>query len=229
MDEQTPPIGATPRILDDCWSRIGVRGDHSCSELVRHVHCRNCPVHAAAADRLLERPLASDQLAAWTERYAEKPAERLSAPQSAFVFRLGPEWLALPTRTLESVATLRPVHTLPHRRGGAVLGIVNVGGELLVCVSLAHVLGTEGGAQVAARHGAYQRILVLRRGTSRFVARVDEVHGTQRYAPETLVRPPETLARASAPFTIAMLPWSERMVGFLDDERLFSALERSLA
>ncbi len=35
--------------VDDCWNRIGVRGDRSCPKLAEHIHCRNCPVHAAAA------------------------------------------------------------------------------------------------------------------------------------------------------------------------------------
>src|SRR4029077_5730556 len=30
-------------VVDDCWNRIGVRGDASCPELKHHVHCRNCP------------------------------------------------------------------------------------------------------------------------------------------------------------------------------------------
>ena len=33
----------------DCWNKIGVSGDLSCPELNTHIHCRNCPVFAAAA------------------------------------------------------------------------------------------------------------------------------------------------------------------------------------
>ena len=43
----------TPRpdraIVNDCWNRIGVRGDRSCPELKQYVHCRNCPVYSAGA------------------------------------------------------------------------------------------------------------------------------------------------------------------------------------
>jgi len=38
-----------------CWRRIGVSGDRSCPELAQHVHCRNCPVYAGAAQRLPAR------------------------------------------------------------------------------------------------------------------------------------------------------------------------------
>ena len=56
------------RPLDDCWNRIGVRGDASCPELARHVHCHNCPVHAAAALALLDREPPEGSGAAWTAR-----------------------------------------------------------------------------------------------------------------------------------------------------------------
>ena len=41
--------------VDDCWNRIGIRGDQSCPKLPEYVHCRNCPVYASAARRLLDR------------------------------------------------------------------------------------------------------------------------------------------------------------------------------
>jgi len=230
MDEHASADDIARGRLDDCWRKIGVQGDRSCPELARHVHCRNCPVYVSAAERLLHRPLPADYLATWTERYATATAPRASAGESVFVFRVGAEWLALPTRALESVATPRPVRSLPHRRSDVVLGVVNIRGELLVCVSLAHVLGVDATPPGAtATRAAYERLLVLGRGLGRFVAPVDEVHGTVRYAAGALVRPPETLARAASRFTTMLLPWSDTMVGCLDDALLFAALERSLA
>lgn len=38
---------------DHCWSKIGVSGDRTCPELQSFVHCRNCPVFAAAARTFL--------------------------------------------------------------------------------------------------------------------------------------------------------------------------------
>ncbi len=46
--------------IDDCWNRIGVRGDGSCPRLAGYIHCRNCPVHDAAAARVLDREQAID-------------------------------------------------------------------------------------------------------------------------------------------------------------------------
>ncbi len=44
----------------DCWNRIGVNGDRSCPELTSFVHCRNCPVFAAAARSFFDRPAPED-------------------------------------------------------------------------------------------------------------------------------------------------------------------------
>lgn len=42
---------------DDCWNRIGVRGDNSCERLAQYVRCLNCPVFEQAAARMLDRPV----------------------------------------------------------------------------------------------------------------------------------------------------------------------------
>ena len=47
---------ADTQAIDDCWNRIGVRGDQSCPLLIEHIHCRNCALYAAAAIRLLDDP-----------------------------------------------------------------------------------------------------------------------------------------------------------------------------
>jgi chemotaxis-related protein WspD len=50
-----PDIGMP---IDDCWNRIGTRGDQSCPALAEWTRCLNCPVFERAAARLLDRPLA---------------------------------------------------------------------------------------------------------------------------------------------------------------------------
>src|SRR5438445_8021579 len=63
------------------------------------------------------------------------------ARTSAVIFRIHSEWLALPTEAFQEVAERRRIHSLPHRRNGVVLGLVNIRGELLICVDLGRVLG----------------------------------------------------------------------------------------
>ena len=80
--------------------------------------------------------------------------------QSIVIFRIGPEWLALPTRVFQEIAERRTVHSLPHRQHGVVLGLINIRGELLICVSLGQLLGLE---QVPFREKSrttYDRLVV---------------------------------------------------------------------
>jgi chemotaxis-related protein WspD len=231
---QDPPVSAArsgPEIID-CWNRIGVHGDGSCPELAAHIHCRNCPVYSAAAIQVLDRERLSDSIEQLTRLYAAPEAGEQRASESAFIFRIADEWLALPTAVFDEVADLRPIHSLPHRRNGVVLGLANVRGELLVCVSLAVLLDMATPADVPAareERAAQPRLLVLRQEGSRLAFPVDEVHGTHRFNRGDLKPVPTTVAKAGASYSQAMLPWREQAVGLLDAQLLFHSLNRSLA
>lgn len=208
-----------------CWNEIGVHGDRSCRHLVQHVHCRNCPVYSAGGASLLDAPLPDGYRAHWAGHVA-RPVEREEAGLTSIVsFRLHSEWLALPTQVLNEVAGLRPIHSLPHRRGGVVLGLVNVRGELRTCVSLARLIGLDEAAGDASR----ARLLVAQHTGAPVAFVVDEVRGTQRYASRDLKHAPATVALAAAAYTKAVLPWREGFLGLLDEQKLFHAIDRSLA
>jgi chemotaxis-related protein WspD len=216
---------------DSCWNTIGVRGDGSCPELATHVHCRNCPVYSAAALTLLDRAPAAADIAEWTTHFARTKGVAEHDIQSVVIFRIGNEWLALPAPVVEEVADLRAVHSLPHRRGNSVLGLTNVRGELLVCVSLSRLLNLEpiSTSPLPAQVTALPRFLVIRRGEVRAVCPTDEVHGMHRCRHRDLLDVPTTVAKTTNRHTAAVLPWRGQSVGLLDAERLFATLERSLA
>ena len=223
-------------VIDDCWNRIGVYGDSSCPILPAHVHCRNCPVYAAAAVRMLDRERGEigreEELQQATHLFAGPRGDEAQRRQSAFVFRISSEWLALVTSVLDEVADLRNIHSLPHRRSGVVLGLANVRGELLVCVSLAQLLGIESRAEAKPSRDprvAHRRLLVVRNHGSRLAFPVDEVHGTQAFDAREVQPVPSTVAKAAASYSQSILPWQGHAVGLLDDELLFHSLNRSLA
>ena len=215
--------------LDDCWSRIGVYGDASCGELAEHVHCRNCPVYSTAAARILDRPLPAEYRRNWTEHFSAEKNRTVPGTTSVVIFRIGDEWLALPTRNIQEVVEERRIHSLPHRRDGSVLGIINVRGELLVCVSLARLLGLSGETwrDVSATLPGRLAVADWQGGLVTFP--VSEVHGIHRFNPEELKAPPATVAKASPNFTRGVLAWKDRLVGCLDEDLLFSTLNRDLS
>jgi chemotaxis-related protein WspD len=230
MTEET----ARPRpvaVLDDCWNRIGVRGDGSCPQLTAYVHCRNCPVYSAGAAELRGAVAPPSYLTDRTAHYAAPPpAKEEGDARSVVIFRVASEWLALPTSIVVEVANLLPIHSLPHRPNDVVLGLASVRGELLVCASIHRVVGVE--AIAAGRPGAaaaaYRRMLVLRREAVRVVCPVDEVHGIHRFHPKDLTEVPRTVAKASVTYSTGLLSWQGKSVGALDDQLLFYTLKRSL-
>jgi chemotaxis-related protein WspD len=218
-------------MIDNCWTRIGVRGDRSCPELERHIHCRNCPVYASAAVDVLRRTLPDDSLAERTNHFAQPKVREESAADSVVIFRVGSEWLALPTSVVKEVVHLRPVHSLPHRRSGTVLGVTNVRGELMTSVSLCLLLGLTSlpeRTSDTSRH-VYARLLVLRHDDVRVACPADDVYGVHRFQAATLKDVPATLAAASARYSKGLLPWNRSSVSVLDEQLLFYTLRRCVA
>lgn len=213
-----------------CWNQIGVWGDRKCPELKRVVHCRNCPVYSQAAGDLLDRDIPDDYLEATTRHFAAQVQTLARGAKSVVIFRVENEWLALATTLLKEICDLRSVHSLPHQRNPAVLGIVNIRGELLVCISLTTLLGA-GRAGDQAAHGrlARTRLLVASSNGERLVFPVDEVHGIHRFDPSQLADAPATISRATSTYTRAMLDWQGKSVGVLDEQLLFQSLKRTLS
>jgi chemotaxis-related protein WspD len=211
-----------PEPIDDCWNRIGIRGDRSCERLQAHIHCRHCPVYAATARTLLTRMAPSAQEAAPIDVPAATPERQSSLP--VLVFRVHAEWLALPTAALAEVTPLRPVHALP-RRGGMVLGVCNVRGRLLPCVSLAVLLDLPP-AQDTHRDKPTPRMLVMGGGSGALVVPVDDVDGIQAVSASAIGPLPHTVSGAH--YVRGVIPHAGRSVGLLDDARLVQGIEGRL-
>jgi chemotaxis-related protein WspD len=230
---QQSDIAATPAALAiaDCWNSIGVHGDASCRKLAHHIHCRNCPVYSAGAANLLDVEPPADYIAHWTEQVSKEKGLSERATNSVLIFRIGVEWLALPTTALTEIASLRAIHSIPHRRNGVVLGLANIRGELLVCFSLRDILSVEPTvhSEDEKQRTVKGRLLVIHCDGHRAVCPVDEVHGVQRFFPRDLSPVPATVARATATYTKCVLSWQEKTIGLLDDQLLLHVVNRSVA
>jgi chemotaxis-related protein WspD len=214
--------------LSHCWSRLGVYGDASCAELARYIHCRNCPVYTAAALQLLSRPLPAGYRQECTAHFAHQRTSPEASTASAVVFRIASDWLAIPTQVLQEVAERRRVHSLPHRRNGIILGLANIRGELLLCVSLAHFLELENTASRETLQATYQRLLTVNWEGDRFAFPVHEVHGPHRFQCQDIKSSLATVARSKPVYTPKLVRWQQRTVGLLNPQLLFPTLNRNL-
>jgi chemotaxis-related protein WspD len=212
-------------VVEDCWSRIGVWGDGSCPELRKVVHCHNCPVFAAAGQRLFERCPPAEYVAEWTRRLAQGEDDEARQTVPVLVFRLAEEWLGLDVGRTVEVASARAPRRVPHRSDRLLAGLVNIRGELQLCASLHELLGIEAGGPAAA--GREQpRLLVAEHRQQRWVFAVDEVLGVSRLPLPELRPVPATLACSLAHYTRGVFTREGRDVGLLDEDRVFEALKR---
>jgi chemotaxis-related protein WspD len=217
--------------LDDCWNRIGVwsRESASCPELERFTHCRNCNRYSAAGRQMLERKVPDDYRQEWTERFSQVKQEQQARNNSSLLFRLGDEWLAIDSLCVNEITRMRPIHSLPHRDSQLVKGLVNVRGELKLCVSLGAVLKLEKAREsYFTDHEILERMLFVEKDDESYVFPVSEVHGSYRYTNNDIKSPPATVANARSNFTSGVILWNDQHVGILDHELLFYALGKSL-
>jgi chemotaxis-related protein WspD len=221
----------------DCWNKIGISGDQSCPELKTFIHCRNCPVFAAAARTFFDRAAPEGYLAEWSRWLAasdihntrgdrtNNDASNISSRDErvgVLMFRLGSEWLAIRTQAIAQVTTPRPVHRVPHRSNEIFSGLVNLQGQVQLCVSLHGLLG-------ASASASSPRLVVLhdRDQAASWAFAADEVLGVQ-YVPRSNWRNvPSTLVNPAVGFSQAILSWNGLCISLLDEQRVFSAL-RSL-
>lgn len=201
----------------DCWTQIGVAGNRSCAQLAEHVHCRHCPVYQQAAGRILERPLDSAYRAQWASHFAQARTALAAPDASALVFRVGAEWLAVAATAVTSVAPVAPVHRVPHRSGGALLGLANVGGRLVPAVALATLLGIdETQAEAVTGRHVFARLLVLDCAGQPCALPVAELKGLVRYVKAQLTAPAATINRGLERHLDGVLVHDGLLIGVLD-------------
>ncbi|MEB3266108.1 MAG: chemotaxis protein CheW [Cyanobacteriota bacterium] len=227
---------------NDCWNHIGVFGDRTCEQLQASVHCRNCPVYAAAGRSLLEQPPPADYLAEWTGVLAESKRRSddslLSADGSAvrneqslslMIVRLGSELFALPVGLLVEVSPPFPVHSVPHRTNAVFLGLVNIRGEIMLAASLASLLGVGPETAAAAGPHASRRMAVASAGDGRWVFPIDEILGVHVFHRDAVLPPPAVGSQGRSGCSQGVLRWQQRTVALLDADALVAGLNAAIA
>jgi chemotaxis-related protein WspD len=209
----------------NCWTQIGVWGNSTCPELARVSHCRNCSVYSAGGRRLLDRPAPSEYIESWTEILAEDKETNQAATVAHLVFRVGDVWLALPATGLREITDRGVVRSVPHRPREILLGMVNVRGELHLCVSL-HTLF---GEKTVAHPPRTARFLVARHGGEDWVFPVDQVEGMHDVTEREIEPLPVTLTKVDVTYTQSMFHYGEKTVAIIDENLLFGALVRRIA
>jgi chemotaxis-related protein WspD len=218
---------------NQCWNTIGVWGSETprCRDLEPLAHCRNCQEFIQAGRKLFDRNPPEGYLQAWTDALAAEKASKSSETVSVLIFRLGREWLAMNTGLFREVSEVQSIHKIPHSDDPVVSGLVNIRGELQLCISLHALFEIEKNDPSKAKEGhkVTPRLLVAEMDLSSWVFPADEVYGIYRYDPNRLQPVPSTVSRAGATYTRGIITLEDKRVGCLDDRLLFNALSRRVS
>lgn len=219
--------------IDDCWNKIGVWASskqRTCPRLSEVVHCANCEVFSQAGKTLLEGDAPAGYLEEWAKLLSVSKISKSHDSSSIILFRLGDEWLGVETGLLDEVVSMRPVHTIPHRKSAILKGLTNIRGELQLCISIGRLMNITRG-EIAGTNvikGIYERMVVMSFNGVKFVFPVSEVRGVYRFSERDVQDAPATAMNCSVHYIKGMLDIEGRHVGIVDHELLFPALERAI-
>lgn len=223
-----------------CWTTIGIRGDRSCPELVKQVHCRNCRRYESAVSDLLDRAPPEAYLEELTRMTAEPELTKDGHKQTVMVFRLGSEWLAMSVGFLVELTRPGPIRSVPHRSNHIFLGLVSIRGDIQLCFSVGGLLGIPP-AETTSADGIMRRFCVVNRQNRTqatpgaaspgrdWVFSADEVYGLGSYAENELQAVPVTVAKTLQKYTLGIIAVNNRQTGLLNDDLVFAGFERSIS
>lgn len=217
--------------INDCWNTIGVWSHAAtrCPELQKLTHCRNCPTYSSAGRQLLDREHDEKYQIEWTHNLAIPRNENQTNLQSALVFRLGDEWFAMPTQVIREVTYCNNHHSLPHRKNMILRGVVNVRGELLLCVSLGNLFKLQKGEKEHTQERIiHQRYIVIGDINEYYTFPVSEVRNMLRFDPDALQKTPSTIGDAAGSYVRGIIIHEDIHIGLIDCELLFHSLHRNI-
>ena len=186
-----------------------------------------------AVDLLLHRDAPAGYIEEWTNFLVNhKNVSHDAISSSVLSFRLGNEWLAIPTKVFKLVTGLRTIHKIPHKRNTILRGIVNMRGQIRVCVSLEQLLdipSSSAESRINPSSVVYRRMLAVEKEGSEWVFEVDEVYGIHIIEDQLLENVPVTVMKSTANYLRGVFEWESKTIGLIDDELLFYSLKRSLS
>jgi len=181
-----------------------------------------------AVEELLSIPGNSNYLNEWNHLLAQ-PEEKFRVIDEVpvVIFRLGYQWLALPTHVIDEITEMRKVHSIPHRTNKILLGVVNLRGQLELCVSMHSLLGITECVAENRISTLYSRMLSIRHDKTQWIFKADEVYGIYRFPMDSLQQIPVTAFKSNVSHLKGIFEWGEIKVGLINEELLIQHLRRS--
>ena len=215
---------------EKCWDSIGVFGSGICELLDDYHHCKNCPVYALGGRHLLEREISPDMIREWTSIISLPKVSESRDKTSVVIFRIADEWLGLNTNVFQEAVVSKFIHYVPSRTNDFFHGIINVNGELLMCISLAKFLNLPAVIQESesGREKQFKNILIVFDKNYRYAFPADEFFGVSSLSKDEMSNPPLTVSKADNTITKAIISHQNKKISIIDEEKLFALINRKV-
>lgn len=226
---ETGPLPA----IDRCWNEVGIwgKGVDRCPRLKEFIHCNNCDVFKTNSHHVYEKEVIPEYANEWTRLISQKKEESRKTNRSVLIFRLGQEWVSLPTVTVKQIVHVRAIQKLPHNRNRFLNGIANISGSMELCFSLWKILGIEDIGSIDGEDDEQvdrSRIICAVYNKNKYIFNVSEVGEISRFSDEDEQELPSTLYHEAGSFMSGIIDWKDCKVGNIDPDLLFSLIDRSL-
>ena len=140
--------------------------------------------------------------------------------------------MALPSHMIQEVVNMGPIHSIPNITSKALRGLVNIHGNLQICVSIGRVLGLEKlirtEEELDPDYISPERLVVVLQDNHLVAFPVSEVKGIIRYTPDMIKDLPVTVSGSKAVYTMGILYLDGMDIGLLKDKPLFKTLTKDL-
>lgn len=164
----------------------------------------------------------------WTKILAAEKSISPIKVKAAFVFRTGNDWLALPSHMIQEIVNMGQIHTIPNTTSKVLRGLVNIHGQLQICVSIGRVLGIEKRKRTAEEldpdYISPERLVVVLQDNHLVAFPVSEVQGIKHYTTDMIKEPPVTISGSKAVYTKGILQLDGKDIGLLKNKPLFKTL-----
>jgi chemotaxis-related protein WspD len=215
--------------ISDCWNQIGVwrQGDEVCPKLATTIHCRNCDIYISAGLNLLNRDLPEDYTRENTEIFRSEKQQHDGILTSCLIFRIDEEWYALKTKVLNEVGETSEIHSIPHNRQLIIDGLVNVRGEMEICISFRALVSDK--ASATATHNNKSRIIIINLDSGKYAFQADEVMGVFKISERDIKHPPTSISHTDKQLTGGVFDYNETHIGLVDDACMNSKLMEAMS
>jgi chemotaxis-related protein WspD len=124
----------------------------------------------------------------------------------------------------------RFIHYVPSRTNEFFHGIINVNGELLMCISLAKFLNLPAVASEVQENNSkiFKNLLIIFNKNNRYAFPIDEFFGVTSLSNDEMTEPPLTVAKAENTITDSMVNYKSKTIAIINETKLFTVINKKV-